>query len=450
MKRRTLLKGALAAAAVSPLLRNFSVAADPNRPKRVVFFFTPNGTVKSQWFPNLAAGQETLTEASFGQILQPLIAHRDKLIITGSTLEQGLIWNPDNGIDRHGINIDTDMQSGHTTATILTGTFPTPDTRGGSTEQYINGGPSLDQVIADQIGTTTRFRSLELGVKLQDNPHRGLNRMSFRQANQPGGVPPEDDPLRAFSTVFAGVGSSESPEQMAARIRRRSLLDFGRSELASYRNQLGTADRSRLDQHENAIRELEQTLTGPLTCSPPSMERSDYVDVQSILPAHFEIIARSFACDLTRVASVMVGGGLSKIRYPWLGSTSEHHELSHMEGEEGSRNHLVQINRWYAQCFADFLTDLSNTPDGQGTLMDNTLVVWVNENSNGNGHTRQNIPILMAGSADGYFRTGRYVRLPGNGRPHNDLLLSIAQAMGLSATTFGDPAHCTGPIAELR
>ena len=167
----------------------------------------------------------------------------------------------------------------------------------------------------------------------------------------------------------------------------------------------------------------------------------------SIAALHLDMLATAFACDLTRVASYQISTSLNHIRYPWLNSLGEGHALSH-EGPSDADAHLELVTRqtWHSQMLANFLTRLSQIPEGSGSVLDNTLVLWGNEVSEGNTHSHQNMPFVMMGGG-WHFRTGRYLQY--QSASHNDLLVSVLNALGVNATTFGQADLCHGPLANL-
>jgi hypothetical protein len=163
-----------------------------------------------------------------------------------------------------------------------------------------------------------------------------------------------------------------------------------------------------------------------------------------------DLLVSSLACDQTRVASLQWSHSVSDIPFPWLGIGTGHHTLSHKDDSDTtSQDQLVQINTWYAQQFAYLLGKLDAVPESNGTtLLDNCLVIWMNELAKGNVHSHNPLPVVIAGKCGGALRTGRYLTYP-NAVPHNNLLVSIANAMGTNITTFGNPAYCTGALTNL-
>jgi hypothetical protein len=184
-----------------------------------------------------------------------------------------------------------------------------------------------------------------------------------------------------------------------------------------------------------------------------------------IIKAQLATIVGAFTCDITRVASLIMSPSRSDVVLSWVnymgsGFTESHHEVSHYgDSEKDSKNKLTIMNQWYAQQIADLIAALKAVPEGSGTLFDNTVILWTNELGIGNVHSHTRIPLMIAGSAAGYFKTGRYIKYP-NGTSMNNLLVSIANAMGVTPTamdssgkvvnnSFGDPTFCTGPLTGL-
>jgi hypothetical protein len=171
-------------------------------------------------------------------------------------------------------------------------------------------------------------------------------------------------------------------------------------------------------------------------------------DMPSVLANHLDLLAAAFACDLTRVASLQISTGQNRIRYPWVNSLGEGHSLSHAgPSNADARAELVARERWHTEALARFLGRLEDIPEGDGTALDNTLVLWGTDVSVGNTHTLTNLPYLMLGSASGYFRTGRFLQY--QGASNSDLLVSVLNAMGVEAQSFGHPDFATGPLSGL-
>ncbi|MBX7099015.1 MAG: DUF1552 domain-containing protein [Myxococcaceae bacterium] len=428
LSRRRLLLGASGAALALPPLEAFAQAAPV--PKRLVLLFTANGTLYEQWAPADAA------KPAGSPILAPLAPHAaDLLPITN--LE---VTSAKGGLgDDHGRGI----------AHLWTGTAMVGQPRG--PDPWWAGGPSVDQVAARTLGKDTALASLELAV--QPRSAAVFDRMISAGAGQP--VPPEVDPLKVFDRLF-GARTATPDELRRRRERRTSVLDFVRGELSSLKQQVGRADALRLEAHAESVRAVERRLAllaqAP-ACAP--FARPNAVDVDD--PAQFEALGRlqldllalALTCDLTRVGSVQYSGAASPVVYRWLGCTVEHHELSHRaDGDADAAAQLLSICTWSSGEVKRLLDALAAVTERDGQrLLDHTVVAWGNELGKGNTHSHARVPFVLAGGRALGLAPGRVV--DATGHSHNDLLLSLLQAVGVQASSFGDAAFCKGPLPGL-
>lgn len=435
------------------------LADDPSPiPKRFIVFFMPNGVEKPEWMPahdpeapvsalnDLPVGH---ANASFRNTLDPLRMHREKINIFSNHAQP--MWNNDSIFSVHGITATTEQGAGgHEAIRCVTGGSPTDATRALNQSLWNSAHASIDQIVADHVSVPGMLRSLELGFGVTQNNGGGSmhRRMSWRGPDE--SLPIEEDPLIAYARAFDGFvpsgGAGPSPEVTRELERRRTRLRYTRDQLARYRNQLGAADRMRLDQHEAAIRDLEARLSGTsggggLACSPHAIDGSGET-APDRLERHMDVLVQSFLCDRTRVGSIVVGGSQSNLVCSWAGASAEWHSISH----SGPTEHYIAINRWVVEVFSRLLTRLSEARERDGSsLLDHTLVYFTNENSNGNSHTVSNLPVMTAGGAWA-LQTGKLLRVD---RPVNDLLLTLGNAMGCGLTSVGAAGCTTGPIAEL-
>lgn len=418
VSRRTVLRGALGAMVGLPALEAFAQTRTP----RLVLMFNANGTVYPRWAPSSRATKTF----ELSPILSPLQPFRDRLAV----LEHLRCTSAEGGPgDGHGKGIGS----------LWTGTELWGSPIAG--EVWWAGGPSVDQVIADQLGTSTAFRSLELAV--QPLGSSVYDRMIYRAAAQP--LPPMTDPRAVFDRLFTQAGTD--PAQVALRRRRRkSVLDFVGDQLAQVEKKVSQADRVRLDAHLTSVRELETRLAAvpkPLqSCvtpvDPAPVVLDDPSQYQAIGEVQMELLAYALACDLTRVASLQWSSSTSNVVFKWLGCTEDHHSLSHKpDADADAQRQLVAIDHWYAQQLASLLGRLQKLQ-----LLDDTLVVWGNELGKGNVHSHTDVPFVVAG---GGVTGGRVIDCAG--RAHNDLLLAVMKQVGVQAATFGNPAYCQSAIA---
>ena len=433
------MRGAFGAAVALPWLESLAArharAAGTGFPTRFVVMFSPDGTIPGAWTP-------TGTETSFvlSPILAPLAAHQDALVVIQGVDQRG------GGGDGHQNGI-----GGMLTGQVLNSG---PFAGAGSAPAGWPNGPSVDQRIAEVIGTTTKLRSLELGVQVGAADNWG--RMIYRAANQP--LPPEDDPAQVYNNVFADLHGD--PAALAAlRARRKSILDTVGGQYTRISARLGAADRARLDQHLTAVREIETRLTTPFvppnaSCTDPAAPPAATTandDFPAIGALQMDLLVMALACDLTRVASLQWSRSVSQVRFTWLTPAipEGHHDLSHRPDSDASAvDKLTRINRWYATQLATLMTKMKAVPEGDGTLLDHTLILWCNELAIGNIHSRTDAPYVLGGGAGGALTTGRFLTYAGD-VPHNNLLVSLLNAMGLPDQTFGKPDWCTGPLPGL-
>ncbi|HEV3191601.1 MAG TPA: DUF1552 domain-containing protein [Polyangiaceae bacterium] len=453
LSRRALLRGSGGIAVALPLL---DAMLSPRRaraagamPKRFIVFFSGNGTIMQAWAPG-----GTDTAFTFSPILAPLQNHRNQLLIM-----RGL--NNEVGYTTAGGN-PHDMGMG----TMLTGIGmkigPSGLGRAGHIIDGSAGGPSIDQVIATNIGKASRFTSLSLGVQSTSTILEPMvTRMAYRGSFDP--VIPQDDPGKVFASLFSNTMASQA-EVLNVQKRRGTVLDAVMTDYTSLMSKLGTDDRAKLDRHVTSIRELEKQLLMPgigagcggITPMAPTVSLTPVACLQDARPAmcvgdfasigkaQMDLMVLALACDLTRVATLQWSTAESTVVHTEIGVTKEHHLMSH--DDVTNVDALTKINTWYAQQLNYLLDQLTATkgPDG-ATLLDGSLVFWVNEMSRGTDHSRRDLAYVLAGGG-GALRTGRYVTFKGD--PHNKLYTTFLNMFGIPATYFGDPSY-TGTLTGL-
>jgi len=450
LSRRMLLRTAAGGALALPLLNDVPAsAAAGDLPKRLILCFSPNGVVPEAWLPTGSGQGFTLAP-----IMAPLEAHKQDLIVIDN-LDQPSAKNGPGG-DAHGVGTGC-LLSG---IEVLAGEQFTAG-MGGPGSGW-PGGITVDQAIADRIGMDTRFASLEYTTKRM--PGNIWSRISYRGPALP--VTPMDSPADAFDRVFASqVGDPAALQRM--KLQRRSILDNSLAEFQTLSGTLSAVDRTKVEAHLAALRDLETRLdilgsegtgcfTPPRSALGSSKEPIYYTSIEETEPendldipqrhdAIRKMVVAALACDLTRVATIMFAPSRSPIAMSWLGIQESHHQLSH----DQAKDKLIQIDQFYATEIAKLIADLKAIPEGDGTMFDNTLLVWCNELGIGWEHSHDHLPFMLAGSAAGYFKTGQLVTAAA-GTAQNDLLISICHAMGLAdVTTFGNPAYCKGPVPGL-
>lgn len=439
VSRRTLLKAASGAVLSLPLLPSLRARAQEAPPvRRLVTMYTPNGVIHEGWWPTAVASESDFQLSSSHQ---PLAPYRDRLLILAG-LDLKVALQGAGGPHQRGIGgLFTNMPLGE--GAFVDGC--------GRTAGWATG-ISIDQRVANEIGGGSPIASLQLGVRATENDVQG--RISYAGPGMP--LPPLNTPLDLYKRVFDGFSPpAVTPDDDAAKallLQRKSVLDAVSSEFAALSPRLSAADRQTLDAHLTLVRDVERRLAlGLGDCSkpdmPPTLDGVSEVDMPQIAELELDMLALAFACDLTRVASFEISTALNRIRYPWVQSLGEGHSLSHAGASDmAATTQLLARQNWHSSLIARLFERLAAIPEGDGTVLDNTLLIWGSEVSLGTSHTHDNMPLLVAGGSWA-FRTGRYLQYQGNS--HADLLVSILNAMGVSDTTFGDPQFCTGPLPGL-
>lgn len=434
--RRAFLQG-LGGALALPLLQlpRGARAANSPYPKRFLVFYQPNGTKKELWSPSASA-----TERNFmpGALLAPVLPFLDRL---------NLFDGVDNtaAIEGYGDPHQRGMASVLTGQIILPGDF----VGGDGTRSGWGGGISIDQYLAQQLAPATPITTLELGARVNEAIPRA--RIIYRGPDQP--IPPENDPVAAYTRLFGGQsGDPRALRRLLAR--RRSVLDSVLAEFKALEGKVSAEDREKLDRHATTLRDLERRLanqSAPMAaCVPGSAPtpRDVFAEDQYgvLVRTQIDLLVRALACDVTRIGSLQCSTAVNALRFTFLGlSDFQGHALSHAgDGNAGQQAQWERMLTWYSEQFAYLLASLDAVPEGDGTLLDNTVVLWVNELHRGNTHKLADVPFIVAGGKNLGIQGGRYFRL--NETPHNNLLLSLLHAFGLDDTRFGDRRLCTGPI----
>ena len=436
LHRRQLMKTLGVAALAAPFVR-VGAARAVDAPKRFIFMMTANGFQLNGWTPTGSGATFTL-----GSSLSALAPHKSKLLVL-----RGLDMAA--GYDGPGGGHQKGCGAWLTGRPLNDGDFT------GGNGDLLSGwasGISVDQRIANVIGSETRLPSLELGVAVTGSNNR--HRISYAGSDAP--LPPDSSPQRVYERLFSSVVGDAST---LARLRRRrqSVLDWVRGDLNRLNGQIGAEDRPGLESHLERIREIERQLDmSGASCAapgaPPAFDANREPNLDRAGALQIDLMVAAMACDITRVSTLLWSGGTSGQRFSTaLGITESHHSLSHDgDSNSASQRKLRDINTFHAGHFARLLSRLDETPEpggGEGTMLDNSVVIWGSELSKGNSHSRRDMPIVMAGGLGGYFRTGRYITF--SGQPHNNLLLTILHGFGIMDSSFGTPRHCTGTLSQL-
>jgi hypothetical protein len=435
LSRRSVLRGIGGACISLPLLEVMGGWGGPNAlPKRFVVFWTPNGTILENWRPT-----GTPQNYQFGPILKPLEPHKSDIIVLDGVDELSAYDGPG---DAHQKATGQGLTGTH----LQEGDFKGAD---GNSAGWGNG-ISIDQAIANVVGAATKFSSLEFGVNVY-----GANvgsRISYRGPAQP--IPPENDPQAGFTRMFEDFNAD--PEAAKRRIAERKIvLDAVGADYQKLLPKVSASDRIKLQAHLDAVRDIEMRLgsEGVIggACVKPDLgvvpKPTEIANTPVIGKLQMDLLAMALACDMTRVASIMWTNSATMKPFPWLDIPEGHHELAHRgDDDDDARAKLTKINTWYAEQFAYLVAKLKAIPEGDGSVLDNTLLIWVNEHQKGNDHDRDQIPYVIAGGCGGAVKSGRWMQVPGK-VSHNDLFVGCMNAMGLPDKTFGDPSYCNGALA---
>lgn len=424
----------------SLMSRKAEAAAVAAPKKRFITFFNPNGVIPDAWYPIPGTNERDFT---INRSHQPLVPFREKVIWTSGIDMKSSKAGPG---ERH----QTGMGTLLTGRPLLPGNFVGGD---GSLAGW-GSGISVDQRIAQHIGSSTPIASLELGVRASGSEVR--HRLSYLGPSQ--ALPPENNPRAAFDRLFTDMGSAPEEVQRLRR-QRKSVLDVVMSQFGALDRRLGKEDKQKLDAHLTLVRDIERrivvTSPGTGTCAAPAepiarqLHEADNENAMvAVTDEQIDILAVALSCDLTRVATLQFSNAENHIRFPWIQSLGDGHGLSH--AGPSSMNEAAELRKrdlWYCEQYAKLLARLDSVREGDGSILDHSIVFWGNELSIGATHSHIDMPFIIAGGA-GYFRMGRYLRY--DHASHVNMLLSFLHAMGLEQeTTFGSPEFCDGPLPGL-
>jgi hypothetical protein len=430
--RREFLRDLGLGAAALPFILNLPSLGFANqaaRKQRLVVMFSPNGVVPNAFWPDEEGENFTLKE-----ILRPLECFQDRLLTLHGVCDR-VRGDGDNHM--RGIGC------------LLTGIelFPGNIQGGSHTPAGWASGLSIDQEIKNFLQhrpeTRTRFGSLEFGVLVPDRADT-WTRMVYSGANQP--IAPIDDPYQMFHKLY---GQQKDREALA------SVLDELTDDLKTLSAAVSPEDRRLLDEHATFVREMEEELKAATEAKmghavpqlePGIKEQND--NLPKLSRMQIDLMINSFVNDFARVATLQYTNSVGGAKMKWLGVEQGHHELSHEpDTNESAQEKLIKINTWFCEQLAYLTQRLAETPEpgGNGSLLDNTLIVWTNELGKGNSHTLDNIPWVLVGNGLD-FQMGRSLKF---GRtPHNRLLLALAHGFGHHLEQFGNPDFCDrGPLA---
>jgi hypothetical protein len=424
LPRRTVLRG-LGVTMALPLLESMLPASSPRaraaaRPAhRFLAFYVPNGMAMEYWTPKAEGRAFELSP-----ILEPLAPFKNQMLVLS------------------GINASWNYIHAGASGSFLTGT-----TRGGRNEVEILADVSMDQLLARHFAQETQVASLELAMDAPANAGActGIlscaytHTISWRSPTQP--LPMEYNPRAVFERLFGDSGSTGRAAREARLLEQKSLLDSVNESLTRLKRDLGVSDRTKVEQYTEAVRDIERRIQ-------KAEEQRDVelpaLDQPQGVPAVFEdhlalmldLQLLAFQSDLTRVITFMIGKEQSARPYPQIGVPEAHHPLSHHNDVPDIIAHMSKINRYHTELFSKYLTRLRATPDGDGSLLDHTTIMYGSGISNSTRHSGVNLPLLLVGGGAGTLEGGRHLKYTDKPTIAN-LLVTLMDKLGVPVEKIG-------------
>jgi hypothetical protein len=419
--------------AMMPLAR---AAESKKAPKRMAFLYVPNGVHMEDWTPT-AEGSDFVLPWTLEK-LAPF--QKDLCVLTGLTQHHARA-NGDGGGDH-----------ARALATFLTG-CQAVKTNGAN----IQVGISVDQLAAQKIGDKTRFASIELGI--EQGAQAGScdsgyscaysSNIAWRSPTTP--VPKEINPRSVFDRLFSDAGSQKFDADRAKREKyKRSVLDLVMADANSLRKNLGANDQRKIDEYLSSVRELElrmdrvdyEAAQDQPNFSRPTDKPKDFEKHVKLM---FDLLTLAFRADLTRISTFVFCNEGSNRSYKQIGVSEGHHDLSHHGNDKDKQMKIREINKYHIGMFAYLLEQLKGIREGEGTLLDNCMVIYGSGISDGNRHNHEDLPILLAGKGGGTIQSGRHVRYEKE-TPLNNLYLSMLERVGVECDKLG---NSTGKLPGL-
>jgi Protein of unknown function (DUF1552) len=431
-RRQFLRQLGLSAAALPflPALPSLAQATAANPAQRIIFMFTPNGTIPTAFWPD-----EVGENFSLKRILAPLGPFKNRMMTLNGVA---------NKIAGDGDGHMRGMSCLLTADELLPGNIQGGSDRPAGWARGISIDQELRNFLQSQPATASRFGSLEVGVAVPNNANP-WTRESYAGANQP--LAPLSDPYLLFDQLY---GQNKDREAIA------SVLDGVHGDLKSIAARLDPAERSLLDQHATFVREMEQDLqrrtTSNLIFAPPNLEQGVSLDndgIPKISTMQTDLLVSAFANGMARVATLQYTQSVGQAQMRWLGIDDDHHHLSHEPDSNAvAQEKLVKINLWFCEQLAALSRKLDAIPEpgGSGSMLDHTTIVWTNELGIGNSHSLENIPFVIVGGGLG-FKLGRALEF--DNVAHNRLWLAVAQGFGHHLHRFGQREFSEGGALAL-
>jgi len=440
ISRRTMLRGLGVAVglpaleAMTPLKAFAGTPAAP--PLRMAFMSIPNGVNVNHWFPSATGASFT-----FPKTLASLEAVRSDVLVLSGLAHDKAKANGDGAGDH-----------ARSSATLLTG-CQARKTDG----KDIRGGISIDQLAAERVGAKTRLPSIELGCDkgaMAGNCDSGYScayssAIAWKTPTLP--LPKEVNPRSVFARLFGDPNQlAQERDRAKQAMYRRSVLDLVSDEAKSLNGELGLADRRKLEEYLEAVRSIEKQIQ---SAERDEARRFPQMEAPEGIPADFpvyvklmlDLVVVAFQTDTTRIATMVLANEGSNRTFPWIEVRDGHHSISHHAGNGEKLDKIQKIDQYYVEQFTYLVQKMKSIPEGEGTLLDNSMLFYGGAIGDGNRHNHDELPILFAGNAQGTIETGRHVRYP-RGTPACNLFLSMLDRMGVKEERFGDS---TGRLGQL-
>jgi hypothetical protein len=426
LSRRTLLRG-MGVSVALPLLDSMVPAQTPlaktaaTSKSRLSCIYVPHGATMDKWTP--AADGKGF---AFTEILSPLEKFRDRVSIVSN------LAHPAAG----GVGSDAGADHARSAAVFLSGVHPE--------QGSIHVGSTIDQIAAQRIGQDTPLPSIELSIEeVALSCGSGYacaysNTISWKTPTTP--LPMENNPQVVFEKLF-GDGSNNA-DRLARKQQSRSLLDSVMDQVASLQRELPASDRTRLGEYLDDVREIERRIQKAENQIPADLKLPEApVGVPESFDEHFKIMydlqVLAFRAEITRVATLMYARDTSGAVYPQSGIRDGFHVASHHSNNRANMDKFALINKYHVEMLAYFLDKLKSTPDGDGNLLDHSMVLYGSSMSNGNQHDHDPLPVVLAGGASGQLNGGRHMMYAPH-TPMSNLLLSMLDKLGIQADKHGD------------
>jgi len=429
--RRSFLRGtgvALALPFMDAMVPVFGATDAATRPTRLSFIEVPNGIIMNNWTPTVEGAGFDLTP-----ILEPLAPFRDRMLVLS-------------GLDQNEARrLEGELGGDHPRActAFLTGTHAKM-TSGAD----IQAGISVDQIAAKEFGKYTQLASLEVGMESSEvvgsceSAYSCAYYNTISWLNETTPLPMENRPRVIFERMFGDSGTTDPKVRLARLQENRSILDSVMEKVSRLRKRLHAEDRGKIDQYIDAIRDIERRIEIAEAQNERELpEIAGPVGVPSKFSDYYKLLidlqVLAWQSDMTRICTFQIGHEMSNRAYPELGFGDAHHSVTHHQGNQEKINKTIRINIFHTQMLAHYLEKLESTNDGDGSLLDHTLMLYGGALSDGNLHIFKDLPILLFAGGVAGIKGGLHVRYP-KGTPLNNLFLTMLDKVGVQVDSMGD------------